>query len=71
MNAIAEVHGVDHTYHLEWLSEDLAVLVNTETGDRMEFASTHSGGFIDGTDVIEQARDIVARWDEEWMEGDL
>lgn len=56
---IGVVHGIERTHHVFWLGDDLAMI------DHYEFASSRSGGFIDEEDVLDQARDVVAGWDED------
>lgn len=68
-NNIGVVRGIDVEYDVHWVDQDLAVLA--VDGDiEAEFASTASGGFVDEADVLDQAGDIVAEWDEEALYGE-
>lgn len=65
-DAVGVVHGIDDNYIVKWVAADLVQLENTRTEETVyEFASANSGGFISNDDVMDQARDIVAEWDEE------
>jgi len=65
-DAVGIVHGIDETYVVSWLDPDLAEIQNLHSKDIVcEFASANPGGFISADDVMDQARDIVADWDEE------
>lgn len=67
--SIGTVRGIDSEYVVHWIEPDLAQL--TIDGElHTAFCSVRSGGFLDTDDVIDQAENVVAEYDAEWLDGD-
>ena len=55
---IGELGGIEIEYQVHWLSSDCAML--TVGGEEIiQFASAHTGGFVNAEDVLAQAGDVI------------
>lgn len=66
---IGTVRGIEFEYEVHWIEPDLAQL--TIDGDLYTtFCSAKSVGFLDTDDVIDQAENVVAEYDAEWLDSE-
>lgn len=57
------IRGIDNDYVVDWVEWDLAEIKATGGEVLLSFASDSDCGFVTESDVVEQAREIVAEWD--------